>query len=385
MAKITIGIVAGEVSGDALGGDFMAKMNAIAQAQCFEVSWVGVGGVAMANQGLQSLFELSRLSVMGLSEVIAHLPDLFAAKSEILSAFDRHGIDVFVGIDAPDFNLRLGKALKPKGVFCVQYVSPSIWAWREQRIHTIKQSSDLVLCLFDFETAVYAKHNHRAVCVGHPLFRIPAPKGKKCLTQICLMAGSRRSEIATILPILLQSFAILHQNNPSLTAVLPLAKKEHEAQVASIIDKEVAYLSPFLTLVLPQDNPSSHQSTTQIALQHSCLALIASGTATLEALMLHTPMVVVYRVNPITYAIAKRLVKTPHIALPNILYGGKLVPEFVQTAAQPQDIAACAQALLKDDGQQLADFANTLRHVGAKNCAQILTEYLKERGILNLK
>lgn len=377
MAKITIGIVAGEVSGDALGGDFMAQMNAIAHLQGFEVSWVGLGGHHMTTQGLQSLFEISRLSVMGLSEVVAHLPDLFVAKGEILSAFAKQHIDVFIGIDAPDFNLKLGKALKPKGVFCVQYVSPSIWAWREGRIDTIKKSCHLVLCLFGFETAVYAKHDHPAVCVGHPLFKIPAPTTHKNPQKICLMAGSRRSEIAAIMPILLKSFAILHQKNPKLTAVLPLAKPEHKAQVLGIIDQEAAYLSPFLTVVEPS------QGTAQAALEQSAIALVASGTATLEALMLHTPMVVVYRVKPMTYAIAKHLVKTPYIALPNILYGGFLVPEFVQKAAYPQAIADCAEQILSNSTQKqhMVCFANALRRTGSKNGAQILLNHLKEHKI----
>ena len=143
---LTIGIVAGEVSGDALGADFMQQMNAIHP----NIRWVGVGGVQMAAQGLHSVIELSRLSVMGLVEVVKHLPDLLRAKKEILTAFDDTKIDVFVGIDAPDFNLRLGKVLKPNGVYCVQYVSPSVWAWRENRIHGIKAATDLVLCLFPF-------------------------------------------------------------------------------------------------------------------------------------------------------------------------------------------------------------------------------------------
>lgn len=376
MAKITIGIVAGEVSGDALGGDFMAKMNAIAQN--FEVTWVGVGGSSMAEQGLQSLFDLNRLSVMGLSEVVGHLPDLFAAKKQILSVFFEQGIDVFVGIDAPDFNLRLGKALKPKGVFCVQYVSPSIWAWRENRIHTIKQSSHLVLCLFGFETAVYTKHHHPAVCVGHPLFKMPRPNTQKNPQQICLMAGSRHNEINAILPILLKSFALLHQKNPTLRAVLPLAKPEHKSKVLGIIAQEAAYLSPFLTILEPHKN-LNHPSIAQLALQYSAIALIASGTATLEALMLHTPMVVVYRVNAITHAIAKRLIKTPYIALPNILYGGFLVPEFVQEAAQPRDIAHSAEQLLSSTAysRHLSHFANALRHIGTTDPAQALISHLK--------
>lgn len=168
---LVIGIVAGEVSGDALGADFMRQMNNVRD----DIVWVGVGGSQMAAQGLHSVIDMSRLAVMGLVEVLSHLADLFKARDEILAAFDNASIDMFIGIDAPDFNLRLGKKLKTQGIFCVQYVSPSIWAWREGRIEKIKQATHLVLCLFPFELPVYAKHQHPAVCVGHPLLKTIDP------------------------------------------------------------------------------------------------------------------------------------------------------------------------------------------------------------------
>ena len=164
---LVIGIVAGEISGDSLGADFMRQMNTLRD----DIVWVGVGGSKMQAEGLQSIFPLARLAVMGLVEVLAQLSDLFKARRELLTAFKRANIDWFIGIDAPDFNLRVAKKLKPKGIFCVQYVSPSIWAWRESRIHGIKAATDLVLCLFPFELPVYERHNHPAICVGHPLLR----------------------------------------------------------------------------------------------------------------------------------------------------------------------------------------------------------------------
>ena len=159
LAPLVIGIVAGEVSGDSLGADFMQQMNNLRD----DIVWVGVGGPKMQAQGLQSIFPLERLAVMGLVEVMSQLPDLLKARRELLSAFDVASIDWFVGIDAPDFNLRVSKKLKPQGVFCVQYVSPSIWAWRESRIHNIKAATNLVLCLFPFELPVYERHNHQAL------------------------------------------------------------------------------------------------------------------------------------------------------------------------------------------------------------------------------
>ncbi|SPX85920.1 Lipid-A-disaccharide synthase [Moraxella ovis] len=337
---LTIGIVAGEVSGDALGADFIHQMHAI----CPNVRWVGVGGERMQKAGLVCVADMARLSVMGTFEVVKHLPDLLSAKREILSAFEHHEIDIFVGIDALDFNLRLGKVLKPKGIFCVQMVSPSIWAWRENRIHGIKAATDLVLCLFPFELPIYAKHQHPAVCIGHPLIKSLRPKGLiRRADTLCLMAGSRMSKIHAILPVLLASFGRLYQLNPSLKAILPLAKTEHHAAVDAIIELHAPHLTSALQTLTPKDWQAStdfdaNYTASQYAMQISTLTILASGTATLEALMLPSPMIVVYKINALTYFIAKRLVKTPYVALPNILAtqsGPAIVPELIQKQATP--------------------------------------------------
>lgn len=381
---ITIGIVSGEISGDSLGADFMAQMNAL----CPNVRWVGVGGEKMSRQGLVSLIDMQRLSVMGLAEVVRHLPDLLAAKREILTAFTHHKIDLFVGIDAPDFNLRLGKVLKKQGVFCVQYVSPSVWAWRENRIHTIIAATDLVLCLFDFELPVYQKHAHPAVCVGHPLIKQLRPADfDKQPNTLCLMAGSRLGEIEMILPILLDSFKKLFKQNQDLRAILPLAKDEHKALVQSLIDKNAPHLSSFLTILSPSDWQTSHQyhkdyNASQYAMQISDLTILASGTATLEALMLKSLMVVVYKVNPITYAIAKRLIKTPYVALPNILhhhrYGTPLVPELLQNDANGDNISQAVLQLLQNPSDKLSQFADELQTTQNQNPANIVLIHYKK-------
>lgn len=387
---LTIGIVAGEVSGDTLGKTFMAKMNALHP----DIRWVGVGGAGMQSEGLTSLFDMERLSVMGLVEVARHLPDLLKAKKEILGAFAREKIDIFVGIDAPDFNLRLGKILKPTGVFCVQYVSPSVWAWRENRIHNIITSTHLVLCLFPFETTIYNKHQHPAVCVGHPLIDHLRPADfPKNAEQICLMGGSRVGEMTAILPILLQSFAKLfkqnHSPNQSLNAIIPLAKDEHKPLVQSLIDKTTPHLSPFLTILTPNDWANStayyqDYTASQYAMQVSDFTLLASGTATLEALMLHAPMTVVYKVNSLTYHIAKRLLKTPYVALPNILHnhlhGSPLVPECLQDKANSDEIAKTTERLMNDDSYplRLKQFADELRTMNEQNPAQIVLDFFQK-------
>lgn len=399
---LTIGIIAGEVSGDVLGGDFMAKMNRIHP----NITWVGVGGVAMSKQGLSSVIDMSRLSVMGIGEVIKHLPDLLSAKKEILSAFAQADIDIFVGIDAPDFNLRIGQALKktPRPPFCVQYVSPSVWAWREGRIHTIKKATDLVLCLFPFELDVYARHQHPAVCVGHPLLdKLHADERdfeeivrefeanfdcqlKACATPICVMAGSRTSEIQAILPLLIDSIQMMDRTG-DFVFILPVVSQTHATMVKDMIRTQAPMLMDKCHVIFGDDKDGLTVS--QHAMNASKLILLASGTATLEALLLHRPMVVVYRVNALTYAIAKRLIKIPYVSLPNILAhnqtGKAIVPELIQDDARADNVHHHAQRLLGDTNlpSTLAQTTQTLRQDShADPACAVLTHFFQSQTVL---
>ncbi len=362
---LVIGIVAGEVSGDSLGADFMAQMNNL----CGHIIWVGVGGAKMQAQGLNSLFPLSRLAVMGLVEIAGQLNDLFKARRELLIAFERAKIDWFIGIDAPDFNLRVAKKLKPKGVFCVQYVSPSIWAWRESRIHGIKAATDLVLCLFPFELGVYERHNHPAVCVGHPLLnsidpkRINLPKydqqsklswqshvenqslpaqSADLETLICVMPGSRRGEITAILPLMLAGMVKLIATHPKLRIVIPTVDDSHQTLIDGLIQAQAPQLQLLITVIFDDQTPTLSQQ----VMAASDIVLLASGTATLEAMLLERPMVVVYQLNALTYQIAKRLVKVPFVALPNILAGQFIVTELIQEQATADAICREVSQLL---------------------------------------
>lgn len=401
---LTIGIVAGEVSGDALGADFMAKMNALRS----DITWVGVGGTLMAKQGLSSVIDMSRLSVMGIGEVIKHLPDLWSAKREILSALIGADIDIFVGIDAPDFNLRLSQSLKKipsKSIFCVQYVSPSIWAWREGRIHTIKKATDLVLCLFPFELPVYQRHSHPAVCVGHPLLdRLHADDrdthlifgefldkfGLSALqdaTPICVMAGSRLSEIRAMLPLLIDAMTLMDTGG-QFVYLLPTVNAEHQRVVSATIQDQAPALIGRCRVICGDDVDG--WSVSQHAMNASKLILLASGTATLEALLLHRPMVVIYQVNALTYAIAKRLIKIPYVSLPNILShhltNTAIVPELIQDEASAQRIAQSAQAILKDPSTPQARLVATtqaLRTQSHSNSAQaVLTHFFQRQAVI---
>lgn len=342
---LVIGIVAGEVSGDSLGADFMQQMNALRD----DIVWVGVGGSKMQAEGLQSIFPLARLAVMGLVEVLSQLSDLFKARRELLTAFADANIDWFIGIDAPDFNLRVAKKLKPKGIFCVQYVSPSIWAWRESRIHGIKAATDLVLCLFPFELPVYERHNHPAICVGHPLLHTIDQRLEHTPTNqlrselvwhndglqqffttrfaevsqlICVMPGSRRGEITAILPLMLDGIQKLLLLDPNLCFIVPTVDQNHQYIVQEVIDKRSEQLRAAIVVVYDESLPAFSQQ----AMAASDIVLLASGTATLEAMLLERPMVVVYQLNNMTYQIVKRLVKVSYVALPNILANQAIVP-----------------------------------------------------------
>ncbi len=364
---LVIGIVAGEASGDSLGADFMAQMNNL----CDGIVWVGVGGAKMQAQGLQSLFPLERLAVMGLVEVMAHLRDLLKARSELVACFAAAKIDWFIGIDAPDFNLRVAKKLKPKGIFCVQYVSPSIWAWRESRIHSIKAATHLVLCLFPFELDVYQRYQHPAICVGHPLLHslpdsltnIPTLEQRRELIWnnselreffanrkqdishiICLMPGSRRSEIHAILPLMLDAVARLLLMDEQLCFVIPTVDKNHQYIVQELIYQQNTQVQQAIAVAYDDSQTQAHFSQSLMAM--SDFMILASGTATLEAMLLNRPMVVVYQMHNITYAIAKRLVKIPYVALPNILANDLIVPELLQAQATGENICRTMTQLM---------------------------------------
>ncbi len=363
---LVIGIVAGEVSGDSLGADFMQQMNMLRD----DIVWVGVGGSKMQAEGLQSIFPLARLAVMGLVEVLSQLSDLFKARRELLTAFKRANIDWFIGIDAPDFNLRVAKKLKPKGIFCVQYVSPSIWAWRESRIHGIKAATDLVLCLFPFELPVYERHHHPAICVGHPLLHTIDQRLENTPTNqlrselvwhndglkqffverfaevsqlICVMPGSRRGEITAILPLMLDGIQKLLLLDPNLCFIVPTVDQNHQYIVQEVIDKRSEQLRAAIVVIYDDSQPDFSQQ----AMAASDIVMLASGTATLEAMLLERPMVVVYQLNNMTYQIVKRLVKVSYVALPNILANQAIVPELIQEQASGENICRTITQLLQ--------------------------------------
>ena len=339
--SLHIALLAGEASGDLLGATLLQAL----RERLPHARFSGVGGPAMQAAGLHSLIDMERLSVMGLVEVLWHLPDILAAERALLAHWAADPPDVFIGIDAPDFNLRIARALHARGVRTVHYVSPSLWAWKEKRIHKIRRCIDLMLCLFPFETAVYDKHGVAAVCVGHPLRdrlrMVPAAEARAALGLppqariLGLFPGSRRGEVRRLLPVFLETWQRLQAADPALQAVLSLRQPPDKASAA-------------LLATLPHVHRFDADSATLMAASDALL--LASGTITLEAALLNRPMVVAYRVHPVSAALARalKLLKINRFSLPNLLAGADIVPECMQEECNPARLAAELTPLLAD-------------------------------------
>lgn len=339
-----VALVAGEASGDILGAGLMQAL----KAQYPQIEFIGVGGPLMQAQGLNSYFPMERLSVMGLVEVLGRLPELLSRRKRLINTLIEAKPDVFIGIDAPDFNLTLELKLRQAGIKTVHYVSPSVWAWRQKRVLKIREACDLMLTLFPFEAQFYQDHQVPVRFVGHPLAdTIPqqadraAARDALNLAQdqsvVALMPGSRGGEVSRLGSLFLDAAVRLRTLRPGIQFVLPCSSPERRAQLEQML---VGRDLP-LTLL----NGRSHE-----ALAACDAVLIASGTATLEALLYKRPMVVAYKVAPLTYRILKRLVTSAYISLPNLLAERLLVPEMIQDAATPETLAQLLAPLL-DGGE----------------------------------
>lgn len=348
---LRVALVAGEASGDILGAGLMQAL----RAQHPALEFIGVGGPRMQAEGLSSYFPMERLSVMGLVEVLGRLPELLSRRKRLIRTLIDAKPDVFIGIDAPDFTLGVELKLRRAGIKTVHYVSPSVWAWRQKRVFKIREACDLMLTLFPFEAQFYQAHQVPVRFVGHPLANtIPleldraAARNQLGLPQdapvVALLPGSRGGEVGKLGGLFLDSAELLLQSRPQLRFVLPCASPERRVQLEALL---VGRNLP-LTLLDGQ----SHE-----ALAACDAVLIASGTATLEALLCQRPMVVAYRVAPLTYRILKRLVSSAYISLPNLLAGRLLVPELIQDAATPEALAATLLPLLENGATQTAEFA----------------------------
>jgi len=344
--------VVGEVSGDTLGAKLIRRF----REQGINVEFEGIGGPQMIAEGFKSYYPMDILSVMGIVEVLKDIKKLFAVRDGLVETWTKDPVDIFIGIDAPDFNLRLSKTIKQKQlpIKTVQYVSPSVWAWRQGRVHGIKASIDLVLCLFPFEKAFFKQWDVPAAFVGHPLasqlpLENPILDAQTELgldphqKYIALLPGSRRGEIERLGPLVLDAANILHQKYSDYTFLIPAINDARKQQIESLL---ATYPESLKAQIRLMENTSAESKIGRQVMNASNIIALASGTATLEAMLLHRPMVTFYKLHWLTYQIAKLLVKIPYFSLPNIIAGKKVIQELIQSDATPENLAAEIEKLM---------------------------------------
>lgn len=366
--KLKIGIVVGEVSGDTLG----AKLIRSFREQGIDAEFEGIGGPQMLAEGFKSYYPMDILSVMGIVEVLKDIKKLFAVRDGLVETWTKDPVDVFIGIDAPDFNLRLSKTLKQKQlpIKTVQYVSPSVWAWRQGRVHGIKASIDLVLCIFPFEKAFFKKWDVPAAFVGHPLASQLPLNNELAEAQaelgldptqkyIALLPGSRRGEIERLGPLVLDAAKILHQKYPDYMFLIPAINEMRKQQIENLLAQYPDSLKAHIRLM---ENTSSESKIGRQVMNASNIIALASGTATLEAMLLHRPMVTFYKLHWLTYQIAKLLVKIPYFSLPNIIAGKKVIQELIQSEATPENLAAEIEKLMNIETAQIQVMQHLTMH-----------------------
>jgi lipid-A-disaccharide synthase len=331
-----VAIVAGEASGDMLGA---ALIRAV-RARLPDVEFYGIAGPKMIAEGATTLFPLEKLAVRGYVEVLKHYREIFGIRSQLARRLLADRPDLFIGVDAPDFNLGLETRLKAAGIRTVHYVSPSIWAWRASRIHGIKRAVDRMLAVFPFEEPIYEKAGIPVSYVGHPLadamplrpdrdearaqLRIPAS-----VSAVALLPGSRVSELEAHADLVIDTAKVLLEQRPELRFFVPLATRETRDHFEACIYAREAQDLP-LTILFGH---------ARLALHAADVALVASGTATLEAALARCPMVITYRMPRLTYWLMKRKALLPYVGLPNILAGEFVVPELLQDDATPENLA----------------------------------------------
>jgi len=348
---LRIGLIAGEASGDILGEGLIKALKVHYPDAVFE----GIAGPKMIAQGCKALHPLEALSVMGFAEVLGKLRSILRIRKSIINHFIANPPDIFIGIDAPDFNLTVELKLKEKNIKTIHYVSPSVWAWKPWRIHKIAKATDLVLAFLPFEKAFYDKFNVPCQFVGHTLAdQLPLIPEKGLARKklgvsdkdklLAVLPGSRKAEIEMLGPLFLQAASIISQQHPELKFIVPMV---NDARKKQFLAQQQLY-APGLPLQIFDGQASA-------VLQSADTVLLASGTAALEAMLAKVPMVVAYRVKPITYIIAKSLVKVKYTSLPNLIADKEVVKELSQYDCTVEKIVAQLQRLLDEDNSAMLD------------------------------
>ncbi|WP_148253286.1 lipid-A-disaccharide synthase [Aidingimonas lacisalsi] len=346
---LKIYVVAGELSGDFLGAGLMRSL----ALRHPHVEFRGIGGPRMLAEGMDSRYPLETLSIMGLVEVLKHLPRLVGVRRALRRDALAWQPDIMIGIDAPDFNLGLERALRRKGVTTAHYVSPSVWAWRQGRVKGIARSVDAMLTFLPFEAAFYRQHHVPVAYVGHPLAdELPLDNDRQGAREtlgltmsapvLTVLPGSRASEIRFHASVFLDAVERLRSERPSLQVVVPAATPQRHRELQALLAQRPALAAHVMLL----------DGNARQAMIAADAVLLASGTAALEAMLCHRAMVVAYRMAPMTYRLARRLVKTPWISLPNLIAREALIPELIQDAASAAAIADRLTVLLDDDEER---------------------------------
>ncbi len=384
-----IAIVAGEASGDLLGSHLMRAL----KAQRSDLTFIGIAGPKMVAEGAKSLFPIEKLSVRGYVEVLMHLYGLIKLRRSLYKQLLAEKPDIFIGVDAPDFNFWLERKFKKQGIPAIHYVSPSIWAWRRGRMGKIKRAVSHVLALFPFEAPLYEKAGVPVTFVGHPLAdEIPLKPNKKGAREIlkieksksviAMLPGSRQSEVQQHADLFVKTAIIISQDNENTQFLVPLITRETRK-----IFEQVLYKN------LHDKNPNDKNAPENLdldilfghahdAMEAADIVLVASGTATLEAALLKRPMVITYRMPTLSWWILKRMNYLPYVGLPNILARKFVVPELLQKEATPQKLADAVSLLLVDKirTQEIKDeftaIHQTLKQNSAKKAAEVILSYL---------
>ncbi len=358
----TIAIIAGEVSGDILGAGLIHAL----KARYPHAKFIGIGGERMIAEGFETLFDMEELSVMGLVEVLKHLPRLLKIRRSIIEQLSALKPDIFIGIDAPDFNLDVELKLKQQGIKTIRYVSPSVWAWRQKRVYKIAAATNLVLAFLPFEKAFYDRFNVPCRFIGHTMAdAIPLKPNRDEACQllnlepaqryVAMLVGSRGSEVEFLSEPFLQTAQLLHERYPDVKFLVPLINQKRRQQFEQIKQR----VAPELDMILLDGNARAAMITAEAT-------LLASGTAALEAMLCKSPMVVGYRMKPFTYFLAKRLVKTKYVSLPNLLADEMLVPELIQEDCNPTKLAEKLSLYLSEDKSAVQN-----RHVLLQRFAEL--------------